>query len=48
MSDSTNTQNRFAQGGKTVYGASVGILMLDTVFHEYPETSAMPPPGRFQ
>ena len=36
MSDSTNTQNRFAQGGKTVYGASVGILMLDTVFPRIP------------
>ncbi len=36
MSDSTNTQHPFAQGGKTVYGASVGILMLDTVFPRIP------------
>ena len=36
MSDSTNIQHSFAQGGKTVYGASVGILMLDTVFPRIP------------
>lgn len=36
MSDSANTQHQFAQGGKTVYGASIGILMLDTVFPRIP------------
>ena len=36
MGDSTNIQCQFAQGGKTVYGASVGILMLDTVFPRIP------------
>ena len=36
MGDSTNIQHQFAQGGKTVYGAGVGILMLDTVFPRIP------------
>ena len=36
MGDSTNIQHQFAQGEKTVYGASVGILMLDTVFPRIP------------
>jgi len=36
MSNSANIQHQFAQGGKTVYGASIGILMLDTVFPRIP------------
>ena len=36
MSDSTNIQHSFAQGGKTVYGASVGFLMLATCLPRRP------------
>ena len=36
MSVRTNSQHHVARGGKTGYGASVGILMLDTVFPRIP------------
>lgn len=35
-------------GGKTVYGASVGILMLETQFPRILETLATPTLGIFQ
>ena len=36
MSEQHTSEGQFADGGKTVYGASVGILMLDTVFPRIP------------
>ena len=47
MPDNHNTEHPMAGGGKTVYGASVGILMLDTISRAYPGILAMPLPGRF-
>ena len=36
MSEQDNSTSPFASGGKTVYGATVGILMLDTIFPRVP------------
>ena len=36
MSEQDNSTGPFASGGKTVYGATVGILMLDTIFPRVP------------
>ena len=42
MADADHNQ---VHGGKTVYGASVGILMLETRFPLFQATSDMPRPG---
>ena len=36
MPEQDNSTGPFASGGKTVYGATVGILMLDTIFPRVP------------
>lgn len=36
MTDPANSSSRIARGGKTIYGAPLGILMLDTRFPRIP------------
>lgn len=46
MTTPANAPSRIARGGKAIYGAPLGILMLEARFPAFPATWATAPPGR--